>query len=285
MDLKGRNRRASSMKAKIWWALASITCILVLSSVISIIEYNRVSTSVSTLINNDVESLKLIKKLDFNADEFNLNVLDAIELDDSIPAEIPSDGLISEKFIETNLTDLSENIDVDTLLAAFDTCLEEYSSMARSGVLQKDSLRVWYQQEFRPDYDLLKAEVKRVDTQLYTNLTFHSQSFQDAFYRSIVPGMVAMCSGLVLVFLLGYFFLSYYVHPILKMLHAIEAYSKLGRTYACKFDGDDQLAELNAEITDLVEENSTLKKRLKSCQNSRKECENQLKQETPAEKE
>ena len=121
-----------------------------------------------------------------------------------------------------------------------------------------------------------------MDTQLYKNLTFHSQSFQDAFYRSIVPGMVAMCSGLVLVFLLGYFFLSYYVHPILKMLHAIEAYSKLGRTYACKFDGDDQLAELNAEITDLVEENSTLKKRLKSCQNSRKECENQLKQENTA---
>ena len=284
MDLKGKNRRASSMKAKIWWALASITSILVLSSVISIIEYNRVSTSVSTLIFNDVESLKLIKKLDFNADEFNLNVLDAIELDDSIPSEIPSDGLISEQFIKSDLTDLSENINVDTLLTAFDLCMEEYAGLAHSGVMQKDSLRTWYREVFRPDYDLLKSEVKEIDTQLYSNLTAHSQSFQDAFYRSIVPGMVAMCSGLVLVFLLGYFFLSYYVHPIIKMLNAIESYSKLGRMYSCKFDGDDQLAELNAEITDLVEENSTLKKRLKTFQNNRKEIGNLQKQET-AEKE
>ena len=64
--------------------------------------------------------------------------------------------------------------------------------------------------------------------------------------------------------MLGYFILSYYVHPIYKMLNSLDAYSKMGRLNNCTFEGDDQLAELNDSITDLAEENLTLRKRLKT---------------------
>ncbi len=259
------------MKTKIWWALSSITCILVLSSVISIIEYDRVSSSVSALINEDVSALRQIKRLENKAEQYNLNVLEAIKLNDSAVLEVPHESDSCAAAIQSYVQQLSPVAEVDSVLIAFNACTGAYHDLAYTGIRKTGSLEKWYKTDFRPHFDEFQHQVKVVDVQLYERLNIHSASFQDAFYRSIVPGMVALASGLVLVFLLGYFFLSYYVHPIYKMLNALEAYSKLGRMYNCKFEGDDQLAELNAEVADLVEENFTLKKRLKSCQVSLKE--------------
>ena len=250
------------MKTKIWCALSSIACILVLSSVISVIEYRRVSSDVSALIANDVEGLRVIKNLQTKIEDYNLEVLDFLDKKDSISSAMPQ--------LYNTYNDKIEGL--DSLILSFDSCASSSARMLSISHIDADSLEAWYMEDFKPLYSGFNDVVARVDESLYNKLKTHSESFQDAFYRSIIPGMVAVGSGLVLVFLLGYFFLSYYVHPIYKMLNAIEGYKKLGRLYSCKFDGDDQLAELNSALTDMAEENSTLRKRLKSCQLAKTEC-------------
>lgn len=252
------------MKAKIYWALASIACVLLLSSIISIVEYNRVSSSVSGHISADVAALKIVKGLAVRTEEFNLKVLNSIGAGDFKVADCLDGQRDSLVNIRNSVHELSKVPRTDSLLLSFDAYVNCSPFAGGLKPMAYDDLIDWYFMEFQPLYKKFQHETFLVEDELHMKLKLHSESFQDAFYRSIVPGMVAVCSGLVLVLLLGYYFMSYYVNPIYKMLNGIEAYKKFGRSYTYDFEGDDQLAELNAELTDIVEENITYKKRLRS---------------------
>ena len=48
------------------------------------------------------------------------------------------------------------------------------------------------------------------------------------------------------------------------MVDGINSYRTLGRRYTYDFDGDDQLAEINTGVTEIIEENLELKTRIKA---------------------
>ena len=60
-----------------------------------------------------------------------------------------------------------------------------------------------------------------------------------------------------------YFILVYCVNPIYKMSNGADNYRTIGKKYGVAFDGDDQLANINAAMTEIIEENIELKSRLK----------------------
>jgi sensor histidine kinase YesM len=73
---------------------------------------------------------------------------------------------------------------------------------------------------------------------------------------------VAVSVGIILVFLLMFFIQVYYVKPIYSMLEALKDYLGYRRRYTFTFDGFDQLSDLNNSITELAEENRSLRKRI-----------------------
>ena len=74
--------------------------------------------------------------------------------------------------------------------------------------------------------------------------------------------------GLLLVLMLMFFILSYYVKPIYKMLDGLNNFRSYNKRYNYTFEGDDQLSELNAGITELAAENIQLRKRLANLRNA-----------------
>ena len=75
--------------------------------------------------------------------------------------------------------------------------------------------------------------------------------------------MVSVAAGLLLVILLAYYLLTYYVNPIYRISAGIDNYRQLGRKHGYTFEGDDQLANINAGVTEIIEENLELKKRIR----------------------
>ena len=67
-----------------------------------------------------------------------------------------------------------------------------------------------------------------------------------------------------LILLLLFFTLVNYVRPIYRMVDGINSYRTSGRRYTYDFDGDDQLAEINTGVTEIIEENLELKTRIKA---------------------
>ena len=98
---------------------------------------------------------------------------------------------------------------------------------------------------------------------MYADLQENSEDFDRGFYRSIIPGIVAVAVGVILVLLLMFFITSFYVKPLKKMLDGLDEYRSMGRRYNYSFDGDDELAELNEGITELTEENRQYRRRIK----------------------
>jgi sensor histidine kinase YesM len=113
------------------------------------------------------------------------------------------------------------------------------------------------------------ADMNSLNESIYNDLQKNSADFDSGFYRSIIPGVVSVGAGILLILLLLYFTMSSYVRPIYKMADGLKAYRTTGRRYNYSFDGDDQLAEINEGIVEVVEENIQLKSRVKSLREER----------------
>ena len=127
----------------------------------------------------------------------------------------------------------------------------------------------WFFGTLQPSYNKFSQDMTALNDMIYQALKKNSSDFDDGFYRSIMPGVVSVAAGLLLVFLLLYFAMAYYVYPIRRISDGIDNYRRSGRRHGYDFDGDDQIANINDGVTELIEENLELKKRVKALKEDR----------------
>ena len=79
MKVLGQNReRRPSMRKKVVFSLGSLAAILLLSSVISVLEYRRMSDYVSELIASNIRSINLSQRLSDITQEYNHQMLSVV---------------------------------------------------------------------------------------------------------------------------------------------------------------------------------------------------------------
>lgn|SRR5574344_157300 len=253
-----------SMKAKMILALSSIGAILLVSSAISVIEYSNMSNYVSQLMAEDISSINVANKLADMSNAYNLQILKSIG--DSLSNTLPD---FDNEYFKSHCDSLRA-IESSGSSALADSVMYSYSaymltSLELRNVAQSDSLspRDWYFDRLQPRYDRLRVDIGRLTSSIYQDLARNSATFDRGFYRSTVPGIVAVGVGLLLVFMLMLFLLAYYVTPLSRMLDGLVAYRSKDKKYTVRFDGDDELSELNDGISELANENQQLRNRIK----------------------
>ena len=262
---KWRNSFRLSIKTKMVLALSAIAVVLVVSGIISYVEYKRMSTYVSDLIAEDINSINVAQKLAAVTDSYNLQIL-AVIGDDNLNAlpDFDQQGFVSY------CDSLRTTISGENVLPLTDSVLYSYSaymltSLELEDVVKSDFIdsRTWYFERLQPSFNRLSGDIDRLSQAMYDDLQANSEEFDSGFYRSIVPVVVAVSVGVVLVLLLMFFIISYYVNPLNRMLEGMEDYRTMNRRYGYAFEGDDQLAELNEGISDLTDENRQYRRRIK----------------------
>ena len=253
-----------SMRMKLTFSLSAIAVALLASSVISILEYSRMSHYVSDLMADNIKSVGVAQKLSEVSSQYNLDIL-AVIGDDAVSA-LPD--FHQEEFM-AHCDSLRKSLVSSKMLPLTDSVVYAYTaymltSMELSDVLLSDFIdtRTWYFERLQPQFKRLNGYIDRLDEAIYAELKKNSETFQRGFYRSIIPGAVAVGVGLLLILMLLFFLLVYYVNPLYKMLDGLNNYRSFNRKYSYTFDGDDQLSELNDGITELVSENQQLRKRV-----------------------
>jgi len=258
-----------TLKMKLIFSLSAIAAILLISSIISVMEYKSMSTYVSSLIADDMEAINTAQLLAEESDAYNLGIL-AVIGDDKLTALPDFD---QEKFMSQceELKDSFESISIgpvaDSVVYAYAAYM--LTSMELTEVLLSDFIdsRTWYFERLQPRYNALRAYIDTMSFEIYNDLKKNSRTFERGFYRSIIPGIVAVGVGLLLVLMLMFFMMIYYVNPLYKMLSGLNDYRSFNRKYNYTFDGDDQLAELNEGILEITSENHQLRKRLTNIKN------------------
>ena len=261
-----------SLRTKMLLSLSAIVVVLVLTSVISILEYRRMSNYMSELIAGDINSINVAQKLASVTDAYNLQILTVIG-DDSVNSLPDFD---QQKFV-FYCDSLRSSFTGEQMLPLTDSVLYAYSaymltSLELEQVIQSDFIdsRTWYFDRLQPSFNRLSEGIDNLSQALYDELQSNSETFTLGFQRSIVPGFVAVSVGVILVLLLMFFISVYYVTPLKKMLQELDGYRSIGRKYSYEFDGDDELRELNAGITEMAEENRQLRRRLKLLRETQK---------------
>jgi hypothetical protein len=153
---------------------------------------------------------------------------------------------------------------VDSVEVSFDAFMK--TSLKFDEVFLADNVDTgeWFFGTLQPRYNKFRSEMNVLNEAIYNDLLSNSADFDAGFYRSIIPGVVSVGAGFILILLLLFFTLVNYVRPIYRMVDGINSYRTLGRRYTYDFDGDDQLAEINTGVTEIIEENLELKTRIKA---------------------
>ena len=254
-----------SIKTKLTLSLSAIAAILLISATISVLEYAKMSTYVSDLIADDIKSLNTAQKLADISSKYNLDIL-AVIGDDSF-GELP---VFDQEYFLSHCDSLKASLELNAIRPLTDSVVYSCSAYVLTSLELENVLdsyfidsRSWYFNRLQPSFAILDSDINALQTAIYKDLEKNSQTFERGFYRSIIPGIIAVGVGLLLVVMLLLFMLSYYVNPLYKMLDSLEGYRSFNKKYTYSFDGDDQLARLNEGITDIANENLQLRKRLK----------------------
>lgn len=252
-----------SLRIKMILSILAIAVVLLMSSVISWVEYQHMSNYVSGMIADDISDLHNTQRLVDAIDQYNLQLL-AVIGDDNL-SDLPD--FDRQGFLD-HCDTLRLSVAASTAPLA-DSVLYAYSaymlaSMELEEVLESNFIntRDWYFNRLQPLFGRMRAYLDRLSETIHSDLRRNSEDFDRGFYRSIVPSAVALAVGIVLLFLLMFFILAYYVDPLYNMLSSLKDYLTFRRRYTYTFDGNDQLADMNQAITDLTEENRNLRKRM-----------------------
>ena len=268
---KRRKERRPSLSLKLFLSLGSIATILLLSSIISVLEYRRMSSYVSDLIAANIKSISLSQKLADITEEYNHQMLSVVVQNDI--ALMPEFNLqyfnaqadsLKQSFTSKNALPM-----VDSVAVSFNRFMS--TSLKFDEIFLADNVDTgeWFFGTLQPAFNEFRQDKAVLNDMIHQELVRNSADFDAGFYRSIIPGVVSVGAGLLLVFLLLYFMMSNYVRPIYRISDGIDNYRKSGRRHGYEFDGDDQLANINNGVTELIEENIELKKRVKALKEDR----------------
>ena len=254
-----------SLKAKLVLSLLSVVAVPLVSSVISVMEYSRMSNYVSELIADDISSINVANRLADMSNNYNLEILEAIGEGSS--GRLPD---FDDEYFKTNCERLRMSHTINQAYPMADSVMYSYAaymltSLEFESVVQSDFIdnRAWYFGRLQPRFDRLQSDIDNLTRAIYEDLQENSATFDRGFYRSIIPGIVAVGVGLMLVLMLMFFILSYYVNPLYRMLEGLSAYRSSDKKYTVSFEGDDQLVELNDGISELAGENQQLRRRVR----------------------
>lgn len=268
---RNKTEKKPSMKKKLFLSLGSLAMILLLSGVISIIEYRRMSDYVSDLIAANIKSINLSQKLADLTQEYNDQMLAVVVQNDiSMMPDFNLDYFNAQSdSLRSSFTSERMLPKVDSVVTAFDAFMK--TSLKFDEVFLADSVDTgeWFFGSLQPRYTKLRQDLNSLNEVIHDELLRNSADFDAGFYRSIIPGVVSVGAGLLLILLLLYFTMAYYVKPIYRIADGINSYRLTGRRHVYVFDGDDQLAEINAGVTELVEENIEYKQRIKALRDER----------------
>jgi len=255
-----------SLKLKLTLSMCAIAVMLLISCIISVMEYRRMSNYVSELIADDISSINTAQRLADMSNKYNLDIL-AVIGDDNL-SSIPE---FDDSYFKSHCDMLASSYGTEEIKNLADSIMYSYSaymltSLELETVLKSNFIdsRSWYFFRLQPRFERLRGDIDKLTDAIYESLQQNSTTFERGFYRSVIPGLVAVGVGLLLIILLLFFILAYYVKPLYKMLDSIKAYVSSDRKYVYSFEGDDQMTELNSEISDLVNENRQLRNRIKS---------------------
>ena len=250
------------IRKKISLGFVVIGAILFLSSIIAVFEFNRMRNSVTGLMQANINSINTSRMLMELTDEYNFILLSRVIVDSTIvSAEVLYDDRFDKHIssIKSNFTSEAEVAIADSLALSYSEYLAVISETRKIMTEDITVRKEWYESKLKPVYNKLRNYKKKLGLLTQEALSDNTRELQEGYYRSIMPGIIAVSAGIVLVLLFNYFINLYFISPVLLISKGIKNYRDFRKSYSVQFDNDDEIQEINNEVKSIIDENKKLK--------------------------
>lgn len=259
--------KSLGIKRKVLIACIVLAAILFFSSLISIFEFSRMNRYVSAVIADNIRSINTARELLNISEQYNISLMNGLVLENEEQLEElpvgPQEELVSSfENLSKSFVTPQERAAADSVLyayAAYMQVVSEAQEMWRQDYAERQH---WFFNRLQPVYLKFRGYMMRLTSISQDALIESSQDVQEGTYRSLMPGLVSLLVGLILILLLNYYLNYYLVNPLLKVTNGIKGYRYHGRGYSVKLENDDELAELNEAVGDIVDQNQAYKREL-----------------------
>lgn len=239
-----------------------VAFVLLLASLVSIFEMGRIRRSVGEVIVMNVDNINISGQLLEVTDQNVFSLLNQIGIptDSLLYMESIYDDRRFERYLHAARTIFSNHEEraltdsITFAYAAYMQILNEAPALWQES--DYAGRREWYTTRLYPTYLRLRQYVRKLIILEQTLLHDNTKLIQDGFYRSMMPGVIAVASSILLLFLLSYFIRIYLLLPLKQVRIGVKNTLLFKKKYEVKMPADDELTELNDSITKLCDEHN-----------------------------
>jgi methyl-accepting chemotaxis protein len=243
------------IRKKIFSGFLIICLILFLSGIVAMFEISRLQRSVSGILSKKVETIVALHNVEATMVEQVSVLLYALHEDPSLLEVVEN-----MKKIEGYLSVIRKNelAGEDSSIARLEQLLNDFETQLKEQhtYLWNDNYgirRAWYAENLYPLFFAIREEMEILIHKNNIALETTSAEIESGFYRSNIPAVIAVITGIVLVLLFYYFVNLYFISPILRIKQGIRKYMELHVRYTVEVEGTDELGELNTAVKELTE--------------------------------
>ena len=255
------------IKRKVLLGCIVLAVILFFSSLISIFEFVRMNRYVSGVIADNISSINTARELLSVSEQYNISLMNGLVLENDEELEAlpvaPQEELVSSfENLSKRFVTPQERAAADSVLYAYAAYMQVVSEAEQMWQQDYTDRQHWFFNRLQPVYVKFRGYMMQLTSISQDALIESSQDVREGTYRSLMPGLVSVLVGLIMMLLLNYYLNYYLINPLLKITGGIKGYRYHGRSYDVKLDTDDELAELNEAVGDIVDQNQSFKREL-----------------------
>jgi len=112
----------------------------------------------------------------------------------------------------------------------------------------------WYFTTVIPAYENIKGVIEQAIA--YSEQKLHNEAKQlvNKYHQSLMPGIIAIISAIILSFMMYFFTTRFFSKPIEDILKGVKDYNQTGKSFSLEINTNDEIKELVNEIKKSTED-------------------------------
>jgi HAMP domain-containing protein len=243
-----------TLKLKILAGFMLLASLLMVAGAVSIIEFFKLSSSVTALIEDNYKTIEATKTM-IEALERNDSGTLLLLLGESEKGRntIKSGEIAFKKSFEVAKNNITETNE-DWYIALIDSLYNVYNMKLDISIY--NSFKIgdtnWYYSEIHSSFLEVKHAVDELMTLNQISMYTEATILKEKSHRAIMPGIVAIVGALVFSLILNFFISKYYISPLSELTEAIKNFNPREKSIRSNIKTEDEIKKIEEEVNTLI---------------------------------
>jgi methyl-accepting chemotaxis protein len=244
----------NNLKYKILASFMLLVSLLVVAGTASIIEFIRLSKTVTALLDDNYKTIESSKTMVESLERIDSGLLLFIlgEKNESLEILSSADINFNDAFeiAKNNITEDNEHRYIENISDKYNLFKSKWNECINNKEYHEDIN--WYHMEIHQPFIEAKEAVISLMSLNQNSMYNQASILKDKSHRAIMPGIVAIVGAVIFLLMLNFFINRHYVSPLTKLADAIKDFGAGDKYIRTNINSKYELKKLETEINNLI---------------------------------